>query len=63
MALIDFSHPEAVNRNSIAQNLLPSNFFDLWLSIDTKNSTLLTVVLAMLAVERQWRKMKLYMQK
>ena len=63
MARMDSSHPEAVSRHSRAQNWLPSNSFDLWLSIDTKNSTLWTVVLAMLAVEGQWQKLKFYMQK
>jgi len=60
---MDSSHPEAVSRHSKAQKWLPSNFFDLWLSIDTKNSTLWAVVLANPAVKRPWRKMKIFMQK
>ena len=60
---MDFSHPEAVSRHSKAQKWLPSNFFDLCLSIDTKNSTLWVVVLANPAVKRPWWKMKIFMQK
>ena len=60
---MDSSHPEAVSRHSKAQKWLPSNYFDLWLSIDTKNSTLWAVVLANPAVKRPWRKMKIFMQK
>ena len=63
MARMGSSHPEAVSRHPKAQKWLPSNFFDLWLSIDTKNSTLWAVVLANLAVKRPWRKMKIFMQK
>ena len=63
MARMDSSHPEAVSRHPKAQKWLPSNFFDLWLSIDTKNSTLWAVVLANPAVKRPWRKMKIFMQK
>ena len=63
MARMDSSHPEAVSRHPKAQKWLPSNFFDLWLSIDTKNSTLWAIVLAKLAVERPWCKMKIFMQK
>ena len=63
MARMDSSHPEAVSRHPKAQKWLPSNFFDLWLSIDTKNSTLWAIVLAKLAVERPWWKMKIFMQK
>ena len=63
MARMDFSHPEAVSRHPKAQKWLPSNFCDLWLSIDTKNSTLWAVVLANPAVKRPWRKMKIFMQK
>ena len=63
MARMDSSHPEAVSRHPKAQKWLPSNFFDLWLSIDTKNSTLWATVLAKLAVERPWWKMKIFMQK
>ena len=63
MAQMDSSHSETVSRHSRAQNWSPSNSFDLWLSKDTKNSTLWTVVLTMLAVKRQRRKMKFYMQK
>ena len=63
MAPIDSSHPEAVCSHPKAQKWLPSNFFDLWLSIDTKNSTLWAIVLAKLAVERPWWKMKIFMQK
>ena len=63
MARMDSSHPEAVCRHPKAQKWLPSNFFDLWLSIDTKNSTLWAVVLANPAVKRPWRKMKIFMQK
>ena len=59
MARMDSSHPEAVSRHPKAQKWLPSNFFDLWLSIDTKNSTLWAVVLANLAVERLWWKIKI----
>ena len=62
-ARMDSSHPEAVSRHPKAQKWLPSNFFDLWLSIDTKNSTLWAIVLAKLAVERPWWKMKIFMQK
>ena len=63
MARMDSSHPEAVCRYPKAQKWLPSNYFDLWLSIDTKNSTLWAVVLANPAVKRQWRKMNIFMQK
>ena len=63
MAWMDFSHLEAVCRHPKAQKWLPSNFFDLWLSIDTKNSTLWAVVLANPAVKRPWQKMKIFMQK
>ena len=63
MARMDSSHPEAVSRHPKAQKWLPSNFFDLWLSIDTKNSTLWAVVLANPAVKRPWWKMKIFMQK
>ena len=63
MARMDSSHPEAVCRHPKAQKWLPSNYFDLWLSIDTINSTLWAVVLANPAVKRPWRKMKIFMQK
>ena len=63
MARMDSSHPEAVCRHPKAQKWLPSNYFDLWLSIDTKNSTLWAVVLANPAVKRPWWKMKIFMQK
>ena len=63
MARMDSSHPEAVSRHPKAQKWLPSNFFDLWLSIDTKNSILWAVVLANPAVKRPWQKMKIFMQK
>ena len=63
MAWMDSSHPEAVCRHPKAQKWLPSNYFDLWLSIDTKNSTLWAVVLANPAVKRPWQKMKIFMQK
>ena len=63
MARMDSSHPEAVSRHPKAQKWLPSNFVDLWLSIDTKNSTLWVVVLTNPAVKRPWWKMKIFMQK
>ena len=63
MARMDSSHPEAVSRHPKAQKWLPSNFFDLWLSIDTKNNTLWVVVLANPAVKRPWWKTKIFMQK
>ena len=40
IARMDSSHSEAVSRHSKAQKHLSSNSFDLWLSIDTKNSIL-----------------------
>ena len=63
MARMDSSHPEAVCRHPKAQKWLSSNFFDLWLSIDTKKSTLWVVVLANPAFKRPWWKMKIFMQK
>ena len=63
MARMDSSLPEAVSRHPKAQKWLRSNFFDLWLFVDTKNSTLWAIVLAKLAVERPWWKMKIFMQK
>ena len=58
MARMDSSHPEAVSRHPKAQKWLPSNFFDLWLSIDTKNSILWAVVLANPAVKYDGKKWK-----
>ena len=58
MARMDSSHPEAVCRHPKAQKWLPSNFFDLWLSIDTKNSILWAVVLANPAVKYNGKKWK-----
>ena len=63
MAQMDSNHPKAISRHPNAQKWLQSNFFDVWLSIDTKNSTLWALVLANLAVKRPWRKMKIFTQK
>ena len=63
MTWIDFSHPEAVGSCPETQKRPSSYLFNLWLSIDTKNSTLSALVLANPVVQRPWPKMKIFMQK
>ena len=63
MAQIGFRHSEAFRRKVKEQKLLASSSFDLQLSIDTKNTTLWTIVLALLAAERLRQKVKIFNQK
>ena len=44
-------------------NLLPDKYFDLWLSIDTKNSPLCGILLRLRAVKWRWSKMKIFKRK
>ena len=44
-------------------NLLPDKYFDLWLSIDTKNSPLCGILLRLRAVKWRWSKMKFFKPK
>ena len=48
---------------SSAQNLISDKYYDLWLSIDTKNSPLSGILLLLQAAELRRSKMKIFKQK
>ena len=47
----------------VPQNLISDKYYDLWLSIDTKNSTLSGILLLLQAAELRRSKMKIFKQK
>ena len=57
MARIDFRRHRFTQRPPTTLNLLPDKYFDLWLSIDTKNSPLCGILLGLRAVK--WRRSKM----
>ena len=63
MARIGFRHPKAFKQQLKVQKKLDSNFFDLKLSIGTKNNFLWTIILALLAAKRWRQKIKIFNQK
>ena len=63
MARIDLRRHRFTQRPPDTLNLLPYKYFDLWLSIDTKNSPLCGILLRLRAVIRRWSKMKFFKPK
>ena len=63
MARIDLSRHRFTQRPPTTLNLLPDKYFDLWLSIDTKNSPLCGILLRLRAVKWRWSKMKIFKRK
>ena len=63
MARIDFRRHRFTQRPPTTLNLLPDKYFDLWLSIDTKNSPLCGILLRLRAVKWRWSKMKIFKRK
>ena len=63
MAWIDLSRHRFTQRPPTTLNLLPDKYFDLWLSIDTKNSPLCGILLQLRAVKWRWSKMKFFKPK
>ena len=63
MARIDLRCHRFTQRPPTTLNLLPDKYFDLWLSIDTKNSPLCGILLRLRAVKWRWSKMKFFKPK
>ena len=63
MARIDLSRHRFTQRPPTTLNLFPDKYFDLWLSIDTKNSPLCGILLRLRAVKWRWSKMKIFKRK
>ena len=63
MARIDLSRHRFTRRPPTTLNLFPDKYFDLWLSIDTKNSPLCGILLWLRAVKWRWSKMKIFKRK
>ena len=63
MARIDLSRHRFTQRPPTTLNLLPDKYFDLWLSIDTKNSPLCGILLRLRSVKWRWSKMKIFKRK
>ena len=63
MAQIDLRRHRYTQRPPTTLNLLSDKYFDLWLSIDTKNSPLCGILLRLRAVKWRWSKMKFFKPK
>ena len=63
MAQIDLRRHRYTQRPPTTLNLLSDKYFDLWLSIDTKNSPLCGILLRLRAVKWRWSKMKFFKRK
>ena len=63
MAQVFLRRHRFTQRPPTTLNLLPDKYFDLWLSIDTKNSPLCGILLRLRAVKWRWSKMKIFKRK
>ena len=63
MAWIDFRRHRFTQRPPTTLHLPLDKYFDLWLSIDTKNSPLCDILLWLRAVKWRWSKMKIFKRK
>ena len=63
MARIALSRHKWAKRPPTTLNLVSDKYFDLWLSIDTKNSPLCGILLRLRAVKWRWSKMKIFKRK